>query len=74
MTEIIVKYIVCPGVPKVSMTKADVESYHQVTHLVSTVYNPIRPSDVTNILPQAESKTAVLTNKVNTTPNISIIT
>jgi len=36
---IIVKYIVCPGVPKVPMTKADVESYHQVTHFVSTVYN-----------------------------------
>ena len=36
---IIVKYIVCPGVPNVPMTKADVESYHQVTHFVSTVYN-----------------------------------
>jgi hypothetical protein len=36
---IIVKYIVCPGVPKVPMTKADVESYRQVTHFVSTVYD-----------------------------------
>ena len=36
---IIVKYIVCPAVPTVSMTKADVKRFHQVTHFVSTVFN-----------------------------------
>jgi hypothetical protein len=36
---IIVKSIVCPGVPNVPMTKADVKSFDQVTHFVSTVYN-----------------------------------
>ena len=35
----IIKYILCPSVPKVQITKADVVTFEQVTHFVSTVYN-----------------------------------